>query len=87
MKKTIRLDMIQHAESGTLQANTAVLLILEDLHKLLILILSPARLPVPPLELQRLWQVNMPPSLRSSRPPLGCGSVSDYPTNQESEIH
>ena len=31
-------------------------------------ILSPARLPVPPLELLRLWQVNMPPRLRSSRP-------------------
>ena len=31
-------------------------------------ILSPARLPVPPLELQRLWQVNMPLRLRSSRP-------------------
>jgi hypothetical protein len=30
-------------------------------------ILSPARLPVPPLELQRLWQISTPPRLRSSR--------------------
>src|ERR1700733_12410409 len=29
-------------------------------------ILSPARLPVPPLELKRLWQVSTPPRLRSS---------------------
>ncbi len=30
-------------------------------------ILSPARLPVPPLELKRLWQVSMPPRSRSSQ--------------------
>ena len=40
-------------------------------------ILSPARLPVPPLELQRLWQVNMPLRLRSSR--VHAGVVGRFP--------